>query len=111
MNSTFHDELAAYSTSLITAIGLIDNEGDELVGGTYERLSVEWTNPEPGVIRPTENLTFRVPAGSTVAGWVGYDSAGGVTEYGGADLPLEVYDAEGTYTLLAASTGIVITTS
>lgn len=111
MNSTFHDELANYAATIVTAIGLVDNAGDELVGGSYQRLSVTWDNPDEGVIRPSDNLTFSVPANSTVAGWVGFDSAGGAVEYGGASLPLEVYDAAGTYTLLAASTGIVITTS
>ena len=110
MNAAFHDALAAYATTLITAIGLVSNDGEELVGEGYDRLSVEWTATAEGVIRPSGNLTFHIPPNSTVAGWVGYDSAAGTIAYGGAALPLEVYSEAGTYTLLAADTGIEIMT-
>lgn len=112
MNGTFLDALATEAKSLITHIGLVDDQGDELTGGSpaYARQAVTWTGPDggDGLIRPNANLTFNVPGGSSVAGWRGYSASTEGTDYGGASLTQEDYTNQGTYTLLAASTGIDI---
>lgn len=90
---------------VITHIGLVDDLGDELSGGSYARLPVTWTAPADGAIAPNGNLAFDVPAASTVAGWRGFSALTAGTDYGGADLDPEAFTNAGTYTLLAASTG------
>ena len=111
MNETYRNAIADYGAGLITYIGLVDESGIELSGGSpaYARQAVTWTVASDGVIRPTADLTFDIPAGTTVAGWRGYDALSGGTDYGGADLTQESYAGQGTYTLLAASTGILHT--
>ena len=111
MNETYRNAIADYGATLITYIGLVDESGTELSGGSpaYARQPVTWTVANDGVIRPTTNLTFDIPAGATVAGWRGYDALTDGTDYGGADLTQESYSGQGTYTLLAASTGILHT--
>lgn len=93
----------------ITHIGLIDDQGDELTGGSYARLAVTWAAPATAdggrVIRPTADLPFDVPASTTVAGWRGYSASTSGTNYGGADLDEEEFNAAGQYVLEAAGTG------
>jgi hypothetical protein len=95
--------------ALITHIGLVDQLGAELSGGNpaYARKAVTWTAAAGGTVRPTADLTFDVPAGKTVGGWRGYSALSGGTDYGGADLTQEAYAGQGTYKLLAASSGIL----
>lgn len=90
----------------ITHIGLVNASGTELSGGTYARKAVTWAAAASGVKRPNANLVFDVPAGSTVGGWRGFTALTAGTNHGGADLTQETFVAAGTYTLLAASTGI-----
>lgn len=108
MNQAYRDLLAAAGRLAITHLGLVNGSGAELTGGfpAYVRQAVTWTLPSDGVIRPTSDLTFPVPAGATVAGWRGYSAFSGGTDYEGADLTPEGYAGQGTYTLLAAGTGI-----
>lgn len=97
--------------TLITHIGLVDETGTELTGGSpaYAREAVAWADDGDGVIRPNADLTFNVPADATVAGWRGYSASSAGTDYGGEDLSPETFLAQGAYTLLADQTGIVIT--
>lgn len=90
----------------ITHIGLVNGSGTELSGGSYARQAVTWTSATAGLVRPTADLTFSVPAGGVVAGWRGFTASTGGTNHGGADLTSETYSGAGTYTLLAASTSI-----
>lgn len=108
MSETYRNLTATYGGTLITHIGLVDDEGTELTGGdpAYARLAVTWTSASAGIIRPNADLTFNVPAATTVGGWRGYSASTGGTNYGGADLSQEAYTNQGTYKLLAASTGI-----
>jgi hypothetical protein len=89
----------------VTHLGLVNASGTELSGGTYARLPVTWTVASAGVINPTSDKVFNVPAGQTVGGWRGYTALTSGTDYGGASLTNEVYAAAGTYTLVAAGTG------
>ena len=106
MTEQYRNEIADHGGSLITHIGLVDENGEELSGGGYERLAVTWTTADDGTIRPSEDLIFDVPAG-TVAGWRGYSASEGGTDYGGKDLTEETFAAEGQYRLLADQTGIL----
>lgn len=98
--------------STITHIGLVDDQGDELSGGSYARKSVSWASPASAdggrVIRPTADLTFDVPAlanDGKVAGWRGFSASSNGTNYGGGDLTPEPYPNGGQYVLEAAGTG------
>jgi hypothetical protein len=100
--------LATQGAAAITHIGLVDDVGAELTGGSpaYARKAVTWTAPSGGLIRPNADLEFDVPAGTTVGGWRGYSALTAGTDYGGEVLTNEAFAAQGTYTLLAASTSI-----
>lgn len=107
MNAAFLDAMALQADVLITHIALFDG-ATEITGGSpaYARKAVTWTAPSAGLIRPTANLVFDIPAGADVTEWRGFSASSGGTDYGGADLTDEAFAAQGTYTLLAASTGI-----
>lgn len=90
----------------ITHIGLVDGSGNEIAGGAYARLPVAWTAPAGGIVRPTTDLEFSVPAGATVAGWRGFTALAGGTNHGGESLTPETFAGAGTYVLEAAGTGI-----
>lgn len=108
MNAAYHNAMRAEGASLVTHLGLVDETGTELTGGSpaYARLAVTWANGADGVINPNANLDFNVPASTTVAGWRGFSALTAGTDYGGANVTNEVYASQGTYRLLAASTAI-----
>lgn len=107
MSSSYLDLIADAGAAAITHIGLVDDLGTELTGGTYARQAVSWTSSGDGTSQLAEDETFDVPPGATVAGWRGFSAGSGGTDYGGADLDPEVFTNAGTYTLLAAGTAIV----
>ena len=96
------DGLAAVASH----VGLVDDVGVELTGGTYARVAVTWDAAVAGLIRPGADSVFDVPAGVTVGGWRTYSASTAGTDYGGSSLTNEVFAGAGTYTLLAASTSI-----
>lgn len=106
MADSYLNATATHGGSLITHIGLVNGSGVELSGGAYARKAVTWGSASAGLIRPTGNLLFDVPAGGVVAGWRGFTALTGGTNHGGHTLPSETYTNAGTYELLAASTGI-----
>ncbi len=106
MNASFLNVCADAGGDAITHLGLVDDEGTELTGGSYARKSVTWTTASNGLISPSADTVFDVPSGSTVAGWRGYSDISSGTDYGGADLTEQPFASDGTYTLLAASTSI-----
>lgn len=106
MNTTYRNAIADHGGTLITHIALVDDVGTEISGGTYARQAVTWTASSDGTIRPSADLTFDIPAGSTVGGWRGYDALTAGTDYGGEDLTAETFANQGEYTLLSAGTGI-----
>lgn len=106
MNTAYLNAIATHGASLITHIGLVDDGGAEISGGSYARQAVTWTAAADGDIAPDADLTFDVPAGNTVAEWRGYTALTGGTDYGGAAVTNEAFAGDGQYTLLAASTGI-----
>lgn len=108
MNSTYLNSIADDGGALITHIGLVDETGTELSGGSpaYARQAVTWTAAAGGLIRPDASLDFDIPAGDTVAGWRGFSALSAGTNYGGEDLSPETFISQGSYRLLAAQTGI-----
>lgn len=107
MNVTYRNAIANHGASLITHIGLVDEVGDEIAGGSYARQAVTWTSADDGIIRPNANLVFDIPESTTVAGWKGFSASTGGTDYDGKDLTNETFNASGTYTLVASGTGIL----
>jgi hypothetical protein len=107
MNAAYLNEIRAAGAAAITHIGLTDN-GVELAGGSpaYARQPVTWATPSDGLMRPNADLDFNIPGGATVDGWQGYSAATGGTAYGVVPLTAESYAGQGTYKLLAASTGV-----
>jgi hypothetical protein len=111
MEDAYLNAIADAGGALITHIGLVDDNGDELTGDGYARQAVTWTSAgsggdDAGTIRPNANLTFSVPAG-TVAGWQGYSASSSGTAYGIVDLNApEVFAAPGTAILVAANTAL-----
>lgn len=108
MNAAYYNAIRDHGQSLITHLGLVDDGGTELSGGSpaYARQPVTWTDDGDGVSRPDADETFDIPAGVTVAGWRGYSALTGGIDYGGAALTQEAFAAQGQYQLLAASTSI-----
>lgn len=106
MSTAYLDAIAEHGRTIITHIGLVDESGTEISGGSYARQAVTWTTASNGRIQLQSDLTFDVPAGATVAGWRGYSAASGGTDYGGADLPSQPFATEGTYTLRSDLTWI-----
>ena len=111
MTAAYHNELRDHGKTLITHIGLVDGTGTEISGGSpaYARLPVTWDNDGDGVMRPSANLTFDIPAGVTVGGWRGYSALTTGTDFGGKALTNEVFAGQGEYTLLASQTSITHT--
>jgi hypothetical protein len=109
MTAAYHNALRTAGKAAITHIGLVDQNGTELTGGSpaYTRIAESWSDGADGVMSLAENRVFNVPAGTTVGGWRGYSqlSSGG-TNFGGKNLVNETFASQGTYTLLAASTSI-----
>ena len=108
MNESYQNAIQNHGATLITYIGLVNGSGVELSGGSYARKEVTWTAAAAGLIRPTANLVFDVPAGAVVAGWRGFTASTAGTNHGGAALTPATYTNAGTYTLTASLTGIDI---
>jgi hypothetical protein len=108
MNATFINALADEVGDLITHIGIVDSASSELSGGTYARVGVTWTAASSGMIQPSSNLTFNIPASTTLGGWRGYSASASGTDYGGAVLYNKAYVDADTFILIAAETTITV---
>jgi len=113
MNNDYLNTIADAGGGNITHIGLVDETGTEISGGSpaYARQAVTWTSASGGTIRPNADLTFDIPASTTVGGWRGYSASTAGTDYGGEDLTQETYASQGEYTLLSSGTGILHSSS
>ena len=108
MNVEYRNATVAAGAQMITHIGLVDNDGVELSGGepAYTRKAVTWDQPSGGVIRPTSDLVFDIPAGKTVAGWRGFTAEFGGTDFGGKSVVAETFASQGQCVLLKDGSGI-----
>lgn len=107
MSEGYRNAIATYGAGLITHIGLVDGSGVELSGGSYARKAIVWTTAEDGIVRPSSDIVFDIPAGVTVAGWRCFSADTGGTNYGGEDLTAETFAGAGQYKLIASGTGIL----
>lgn len=109
MTEGYRNAIADHGGGLITHIGLVDETGTELTGGSpaYARQAVTWTGASGGTIRPNADLIFDVPANATVGGWRGFSASTAGTNYGGKALTQETFASQGEYKLLSANTGIL----
>jgi len=91
--------------SFITHLGLIDPDGRELSGGDppYERQPVAWIPSKDDLWQPPADLTFNVPAGSTVGGFACFGADGAFLGLGSLS-HFEYFEYQGAFTLLAAET-------
>ncbi len=106
MSTGYLNAIADAGKALLTHVGLVDETGTEITGGTYARQAVTWGSASNGDVRLGGDETFNIPAGVTVGGWRGYSASTAGTDYGGGDLTQEEFVGAGTYTLTGASTGI-----
>lgn len=106
MLTAYFNAVADAGADLITHIGLVDETGTEISGGSYARKAVTWGSASGGTIRPSADLTFDIPASTTVGGWRGFSALSGGTNYGGANLTNESFASAGQYILDSATTGI-----
>ena len=108
MNESYQNAIQTHGATLVPYIGLVNGSGVELSGGGYVRKAANWTTAAAGLIRPTADLVFNIPAGAVVAGWRGFTASTAGTNHGGAALTPATYTNAGTYTLTANLTGIDI---
>lgn len=108
MNATYYNLLRTTGKAAVTHVGLVDETGTELAGGSpaYARVAEAWVDDGDGVMRLAANRVFGIPAGKTVAGWRGYSALTGGTDYGGAVVTDVTFTEQGEYTLLASVTSV-----
>lgn len=107
MTTAYLNLIATAGAAAITHIALVNGSGTELTGGSYARKPVTWAAASNGVVRPSADLTFDVPAGAVVAGWKGYTALTGGTDHGGGTFAsAETFAGAGQYVVTAASSGI-----
>lgn len=108
--TTTLNSAADHIASLFDYIGLVDETGTEISGGSpaYARKAASWGAASNGSASLSSALTFDIPSGKTVAGWRGYSASTGGTDYGGGDLTPEAYSAQGQYILKATDTKITV---
>ena len=94
----------------VTYLGLGDETGTELSGGTpaYARKAVTWTVADDGATQPNADLTFDIPSGATVKCVLLFAAATGGSDLGGKVVDEESYTNQGTYTLKAAQSSMAI---
>lgn len=87
--------------------GAANTASNEVTGGSpaYARKTVAWGSAASGAAAPSGNVVFDVPAGTTVTYISGWNS-GGTVRYFKKAVTSEAFAAQGTYTVLAASTSI-----
>jgi hypothetical protein len=87
--------------------GGANSASNEVTGGSpaYARKAVAWNAAASGAATPTANVVFDVPTGTTVS-WVSGWNTAGTVRYFKKDVTDEAFGAQGTYTVLAASTSI-----
>ena len=99
MTNDWKNAVLDVGSSLITRVGLLDESGVELSGGSYARQAISWEAASEGAIVPTGDVTFDVPSGSVVSK-VAYYSTGG-DKLGEDEVTNETFAEEGQYKLRA----------
>lgn len=87
--------------------GGANSASNEVTGGSpaYARKACAWNAASGGSAALSANVVFDVPAGTTVS-WISCWNTAGTVRYFKKDVTDEAFGAQGTYTVLAASTSI-----
>lgn len=110
LNAAYITVVANAGAAAITHIGLVNASNVEISSVSYARQAVTWAAESSGLKAPTANLVFNMTAGDVVHGWQGYSAATAGTAYGVTAFSADsTYGVGGTFTVLAASTGIQTT--
>ena len=80
-------------------VGLLNEAGVEISGGTYARQSITWGGASAGAINATNQPVFDVPAGVTVGSIAIFSAVTAGTKYSESDVTNETYAGDGTYTV------------
>lgn len=83
--------------------GGANSASNEVTGGSYARGTIAWNAAASGAATPTGNVVIDVPSGQTVS-WISLWNSAGTVRYLKKDVTDEAFGADGTYTVLAAST-------
>jgi len=85
--------------------GAADTAANEVTGGSpaYARKAIAWNAASGGAATATANVVLDVPAGTTVS-WISLWNTAGTSRYLKKDVTDEAFGAQGTYTVIAAST-------
>ena len=103
--ASYLNSIATAGRSILYQMGLVDDTGTELTGGTYARLDVSntnWSAPANGDITLLSDKVFEVPAGATVAGWFITLASTGLAGISGSLTP-ETFVNGGQYRFVAAN--------
>jgi hypothetical protein len=87
--------------------GAANTASNEVTGGSpaYARKAIAWNAASGGSATPTGNVVLDVPASTTVT-WISLWNSAGTVRYYKKAVTSEAFGAQGTYTVLAASTSI-----
>lgn len=85
--------------------GGANSASNEVTGGSpaYARKAIAWNAASGGSATATANVVLDVPAATTVS-WISLWNTAGTVRYLKKDVTDEVFGAQGTYTVVAAST-------
>lgn len=85
--------------------GAADTASNEVSGGSpaYARKAIAWNAASGGSATCSGNVVLDVPAGTTVS-WISLWNSAGTVRYLKKDVTDEVFGAQGTYTVVAATT-------
>jgi len=84
---------------------------NEVSGGSYARQSVTWNSAASGEAALSSNISFSVPAGTTVSVVGIFATSTGTTIGGYATVTSEGFAGAGTYTVTASGTKLDINDS
>lgn len=106
MNETYRNIIANFGATLLKVMTLVDAAGNEIAGGSpaFTRKALIWDNASDGTIKLTSDITFNIPANTTVAGWVIYDNLGVIMATG--SVTQEHFNGQGEYKIVAATSSI-----
>jgi hypothetical protein len=101
MEEAFLNQIADLGSTLLLWLSVANGGGqnNELA---VDRRQVNWSPAVGGVANASNEVTFNIPAGSTVNHVQFWSAANGGTYYGSAAVTQEVFGGSGTYVLETA---------
>lgn len=87
--------------------GAANTASNEVTGGSpaYARKAIAWNAASGGSAQCSSNVVLDVPASTTVT-WISIWNTAGTVRYYKKAVTSEAFGAQGTYTVLAASTSL-----